>query len=67
MSAALAALVLVNVIPLFGVVFFGWSLFEVVVLYWVENLIIGKTILDVKMHLRSHRKLAGPAPTTSIL
>lgn len=34
-------LVAVNVIPLLGVLFWGWSLFEVVVLYWFENLVIG--------------------------
>ncbi len=41
MTAPLTALVLVNLIPLFGVLFFGWSLFSVVTLYWVENLVIG--------------------------
>ncbi len=35
------ALILVNTIPIFGVMFWGWSLLEVVALYWFENLIIG--------------------------
>lgn len=35
------ALVLANLIPLFGVLFLGWDAFAIVVLYWVENLIIG--------------------------
>jgi hypothetical protein len=34
-------LVVVNTIPLFGVLFFGWSLFSIMFLYWLENGIIG--------------------------
>jgi hypothetical protein len=34
-------LVLVNLIPLVGVVFFGWSGFNIIFLYWSENVIIG--------------------------
>jgi hypothetical protein len=39
-SAGLA-LVLANVIPLVGAVFWGWSILEIVALYWAENLVIG--------------------------
>lgn len=35
------ALVMANLVPLFGVFFFGWSFFAVVFLYWLENVIIG--------------------------
>lgn len=31
----------VNLVPLLGVVFLGWDLFTVMVLYWMENGIIG--------------------------
>jgi len=34
-------LIAVNVIPLLGVLIGGWTLFEVVVLYWFENVLIG--------------------------
>ena len=34
-------LIAVNTIPLFGVLFFGWSLFSIMFLYWIENGIIG--------------------------
>jgi hypothetical protein len=34
-------LIAVNTIPLFGVLFFGWSLFSIMFLYWLENGIIG--------------------------
>jgi hypothetical protein len=32
---------LVNAIPLIGVIWFGWSVFEVLLLYWFENVAIG--------------------------
>jgi hypothetical protein len=34
---------LVNAIPLAGVIWFGWSVFEVLFLYWFENVAIGVT------------------------
>jgi hypothetical protein len=34
-------LVLANVIPIVGVLFFGWSLITILVLYWLENGIVG--------------------------
>lgn len=34
-------LVLANLIPLVGVLFFGWSLITILVLYWLENGIVG--------------------------
>ena len=35
------ALVIANAIPLVGVLFLGWSLITILVLYWVENGIVG--------------------------
>jgi hypothetical protein len=40
-SRSAIALVAANAIPLLGVVFFGWSLWTILVLYWVENGIVG--------------------------
>jgi len=37
----LAALVLANLIPVIGVLYLGWDVASIVVLYWVENLIVG--------------------------
>jgi hypothetical protein len=34
-------LVIANVIPIVGVLFFGWSLITILVLYWLENGIVG--------------------------
>ncbi len=36
-----AFLVAVNLLPLAGVLFFGWSVYEVVLLFWAENLVVG--------------------------
>ncbi len=38
---SVAALIAANTIPLIGVLLFGWSVFEVVVLYWFENVVLG--------------------------
>lgn len=35
------ALVAANALPLLGVMFLGWRAFDVVLLYWMENVIIG--------------------------
>jgi cytochrome c oxidase subunit IV len=40
-SRTAIALVIANAIPLAGVLFFGWSLWTILVLYWVENGIVG--------------------------
>ncbi|MBT8086517.1 MAG: hypothetical protein KJO46_00715 [Gammaproteobacteria bacterium] len=34
-------LVVANLVPLFGVLLFDWQVFHVVLLYWVENVVIG--------------------------
>jgi len=37
----IAALVLANLVPLFGVLYLGWDVGSIVVLYWIENLVVG--------------------------
>jgi len=38
---AVVALVVANLIPLIGVLFFGWSVWNILVIYWLENGIVG--------------------------
>jgi hypothetical protein len=38
---ALVALVVANLIPLAGVVFLGWSVWQILIIYWLENGIVG--------------------------
>jgi hypothetical protein len=40
-SLSIQALTVANLVPLFGVVFLGWDAAAIVLLYWIENLIIG--------------------------
>ena len=40
-SASIVALTVANLIPLIGVLFFGWDAAAIVLLYWIENLVVG--------------------------
>jgi hypothetical protein len=40
-KASVLALIATNFVPLFGVLFLSWDTFEIVGLYWIENVIIG--------------------------
>lgn len=40
-NVSLVALLIANIIPLFGVLFLEWDAFSIVLLYWAENLVIG--------------------------
>ncbi len=40
-KVSLLALVVVNLIPLAGVLFFGWDVAALMILYWSENLVLG--------------------------
>jgi hypothetical protein len=54
---ALAALVLANLVPLFGVLFLDWDVASLVVLYWSENLVIGAfTILKLLLKARGRKR-----------
>ena len=38
---SITLMVMVNLIPLVGVIWFGWSVFALLILFWIENIIIG--------------------------
>jgi len=40
-TPSLVALVIANALPLAGVLFLGWTVFPLVFLYWLENLVVG--------------------------
>ena len=41
LTPALIFLVLANLVPVFGVLYFGWKVADILILYWLENLVIG--------------------------
>ena len=46
---------LVNMVPLAGVMFWGWSAFELIFLYWLENVVIGlRTLVSMLLTGRRH-------------
>lgn len=46
-----AAAIAINLVPIVGVVFWGWSAFALIFLYWLENVVIGvRTLLSMAAH-----------------
>jgi len=47
-SLSVIYLIIANLIPIFGVAFFDWSLYQILLMYWLENIAIGfYTILKI--------------------
>jgi hypothetical protein len=44
-SWPVAAAIAINLVPIIGVLFWGWSAFALIFLYWLENVVIGARIL----------------------
>lgn len=58
---AVAALIAANAIPLIGVLVLGWSVWNILVIYWLENGIVGA--FNVLKMARAEGTAAGPGPT----
>ncbi len=41
MTPSLVALLVANALPIVGVLFLGWKVFPLVLLYWLENVVVG--------------------------
>jgi hypothetical protein len=66
--------ILENTIPLFGILFFGWSAFALLLSYWLETLVIGFfTILKMKRATKNfpvdgrNKLVAGPLRSVTSL
>jgi uncharacterized protein DUF6498 len=60
-SGAVVALIGANAIPLIGVLFVGWSVWNILVIYWLENGIVGA--INVLKMARADGSLAPSDPT----
>ncbi|MFL5714926.1 MAG: DUF6498-containing protein [Chloroflexota bacterium] len=56
---AIAALIVANAIPLFGVLFLGWNVWTILTIYWLENGVVGI------FNILKMSKAAGPEPAGS--
>lgn len=61
---ALAALLAGNVLPLVGVLFWGWQVSELLMLYWIENGVIGLYTVLKMLASRGMRGFGGFAAKT---
>lgn len=53
--AFLASLLLLNLVPVYGVFHWGWKSFDLIFLYWLENVIIGAfTLLKLVVYPYQH-------------
>ncbi|MEM7431570.1 MAG: DUF6498-containing protein [Pseudomonadota bacterium] len=59
--SSVVLLMLANAVPIFGVVWFDWSVYGLVMLYWAENVIIGVINIARMMVSRGgrHRSASG--------
>lgn len=55
---SITLMVVVNLIPLVGVIWFGWSVFALLVLFWIENIIIGLFNVPRILMARGHENAA---------
>ncbi len=60
-SPSTLALLAANVVPMVGVLFFGWNIADVLLLYWGESVVIGfYTLLKLGVVVRKWILLQGP-------
>jgi hypothetical protein len=56
------ALILANLVPLAGVLYFSWSVLDILLLYWAESVVIGIVNVLRMVTSRSDNILAGMLP-----
>ena len=62
-NASLLLLIAANLLPVAGVLLWGWSIFEIVSLYWFENVVIG--VINILKILTATGEVAQAEPTWS--
>ena len=66
-TTSIALLVGVNLIPLAGVLFWGWNIATLLVLYWIENGIVGVLNVPKMLLARGDSAPAAPIPSANRL
>jgi hypothetical protein len=62
-TLAAATLVVANMVPLFGVLFFDWNVWTILIVYWLENGVVG--VINVfKMRMAAGPYIAGTISMT---
>jgi hypothetical protein len=61
---AVVALVVANLVPLLGVLFLDWSVWNILVIYWLENGIVG--FINVLKMTAATGEDAGPGPAFTV-
>ena len=54
-KVALVSLILANLVPLVGVLYFNWNLATIIFLYWLESLVIGAINVPKLLITANHR------------
>ena len=54
---AVAALIVANLVPLVGVLWFGWNVWTILIIYWLENGVVGV------FNVLKMRRAEGPEPS----
>jgi hypothetical protein len=65
LSSSVLVLIAVNLLPLWGAVMWNWSVFEIVLLYWMENVVIGAINVVKMATCAPNLTAAAPATTKS--
>lgn len=61
---AVVALIAANVIPLLGVLFFGWNVWTILIVYWLENGIVG--LFNIAKMAKAEGDFPGPAGVITV-
>lgn len=62
----IAAILIGNLIPVFGVAFLGWDAAQILILYWAENIIVGVLTLPRILAARGGRNQPGQPPSNPL-
>ncbi len=58
-KSSAAFLIIANLVPLAGAIFFGWDVLDIVLIYWAENLIVGAFSLLRILNVRTETGTKG--------